>query len=289
MKGSPLDYALFFLLAMIWGSSFTLIKIGVSSITPIALTAGRLGIAALILLTLLLIKRQKLPLHWNALKLYLFVGFFGNTMPFALISWGEVNIDSSLAAILMGIMPITTFLLAHFTLPDEPMTRRRSLGVALGFSGLITLVGISALSGLGVSILAQLAVLGGAISYSVTTIFVRRQHAFSGIQMAAGVALSGALSSLILVALLESPMSLQPQTDSLVAVTLLGIFPTALATVIYFRVIHNLGATAFSQINYLIPIIGSILGVLILGESLQLRMAVALALVLSGIWLIHKK
>ncbi len=289
MKGRPLDYGMFALLALIWGSSFMLIKIGVESISPVTVTAGRLSIAAIILISILLVSRQRLPLHRQALKLYFFVGFFGNVLPYTLIGWGEVSIDSSLAAILMGIMPISTFVLAHLALPDEPMTKRRTLGVSLGFCGLITLVGLSALSGLGSSIPSQIAVLGGAISYSVTTIFVRRQPVFSGLEMATGVMIAGALMSLLLMLIYEHPFSINPDVDGLISVAMLGIFPTALATLMYFRVIRNLGATFFSQINYLVPIVGSLLGVIVLDERLYARMAIALLLVLSGIWLIYKK
>ena len=105
--------------------------------------------------------------------------------------------------------------------------------------------------------------------------------------MAAGAVLAGTITSLPLAFLLEDPLSMTPTADSIQALVLLGIFPTALAALIYFRVLRNLGATTFSQLNYVIPILGSLWGVLLLGELLQLRMLTALGLVLIGIYFIQ--
>ena len=287
MQNHSTDYLLLLLLALIWSLSFLLIKIGVASVGPVTLTAARMLIGSAVLVLYLAIRKTGIPLNRRALLLYLVVGFMGNTLPFILISWGEIHIDSSLAAIMMGIMPIATFVLAHYFIPDEPMTTRKVLGVCLGFGGLLTLVGWSALAGIGDNVLGQLAVLGGALCYGISTVFVRTQPSFPGLQMAAGAVLAGTITSLPLAFLLEDPLSMTPTADSIQALVLLGIFPTALAALIYFRVLRNLGATTFSQLNYVIPILGSLWGVLLLGELLQLRMLTALGLVLIGIYFIQ--
>ena len=287
MQNHSTDYLLLLLLALIWSVSFLLIKIGVASVGPVTLTAARMIIGSAVLVLYLVIRKTGIPLNRRALLLYLVVGFMGNTLPFILISWGEIHIDSSLAAIMMGIMPIATFVLAHYFIPDEPMTTRKVLGVCLGFGGLLTLVGWSALAGIGDNVLGQLAVLGGALCYGISTVFVRTQPSFPGLQMAAGAVLAGTITSLPLAFLLEDPLSMTPTADSIQALVLLGIFPTALAALIYFRVLRNLGATTFSQLNYVIPILGSLWGVLLLGELLQLRMLTALGLVLIGIYFIQ--
>ncbi len=228
-------------------------------------------------------------MHPKALLLYTGSGLIGNSLPFVLISWGETSVSSSLAAILMGIMPISTFVLAHFLISGEPMTGRKSVGVAFGFGGLITLVGLSALSGFGNHILGQIAVLGGALSYSIATIFVRSQPSFAGHKMAAGVNICAALISLPLAFMVEDPLCLNPSTESLWAVLALAVFPTAVASLIYFRVLKNLGATVFAQINYLIPVLGGIWGALFLGEVLKWNIVAALFLVLCGIYFIQSK
>lgn len=289
MRNNITDYALLLLLALIWSTSFLLIKIGVESIPPFTLTAGRLGIAAIIFWIWLGIRGQGIPLHPKALLLYFFAGIVGNSMPFVLISLGETRISSSLTAILMGIMPITTFVLAHIFISSEPMTKRKSLGVGLGFAGLVVLVGLSALTQIGGNVSGQICVLAGAVCYSIATVFVRLQPAFEGYKMAAGMNTVAAVISIFLAFLIEDPTTIQPDSDALWALLALGVFPTAIASLIYFRVIKNLGATTFAQINYIIPILGGMWGILILGEMLTWNVFVALVLVMCGIYLIQTK
>ncbi len=289
MRNSITDYALLLLLALIWSVSFLLIKIGVESIPPFTMTAARLGIAALFFCLFLALKGEWIPMHPRALLLYIVSGVLGNSLPFVLISWGEIFISSSLTAVSMGIMPISTFILAHFFISEEPMTRRKSLGVAFGFLGLISLVGLSVLAGFGDHILGQLAVLGGAMCYSFSVIFVRSQPSFAGYKMAAGMTISAALTSIPLAFIVEDPLLLSPSMESLSAVLALAIFPTAIASLIYFRVINSLGATTFAQINYLIPVLGGLWGVYLLDEILEWNTFLALFLVLCGIYFIQSK
>lgn len=266
-----------------------LIKIGVETISPFTLTACRLGIAAVFFCLYLAIRGEWIPLHLEAIKLYVVLGLTGNSLPFVLISWGETHISSSLTAICMGIMPISTFVLAHFFISEEPMTRRKSIGVAFGFSGLLILVGLSAFSGIGEYLIGTLSVLGGALSYSVSTVFVYLQPTFDRYKMAAGTTLCAAFISIPLAFLVEDPLLLQPSKNSMLAVLLLAIFPTAIAIILYFRIIKALGATLFSQINYIIPVLGGLWGILLLGESLNWNIFVALFLVLCGVYLIQTK
>jgi len=289
MRNHITDYLLLLLLALIWSASFLFIKIGVATIGPVTLTALRMAVASGLLLLCLAVMRRGIPLHRRALALYFTVGFMGNTLPFILIGWGETHIDSSLAAVMMGVMPITTFVLAHYFVPDEPMTARKVLGIGLGCGGLLTLVGWSALAGIGAHALGQLAVLAAAVCYGVVTVFVRTQPTFGGVPTAAGVTLVGLLTSVPLAFMLEAPLSFAPDAAGWGAVVFLGVFPTALASLIYFRVIRNLGATTFSQLNYAIPVFGGLWGVLLLGESLQFRMLAALCFVLAGVYFIQSK
>jgi len=283
------EYVFLLLLAVIWSASFFLIKVGVETIPPFTLTACRLAIAALIFCIFLAIKREWIPLHPQALLLYVVTGALGNSLPFVLISWGETHISSSLTAICMGIMPISTFVLAHLFIAEEPITKRKSMGLGLGFSGLMTLVGVSALSGIGEHLIGTLSVLGGALCYSFTTVFVRLRPAFTPYKMATGTTLCATLFSIPLAFLFENPLLVQPSTQSLVATLILAVFPTAIAAILYFRIIRALGATVFSQINYLIPVLGSLWGVLLLAESLNREMLLSLILVLCGIYLIQTK
>lgn len=289
MQDNITDYGLLLILAVIWSSSFLLIKIAVETVPPFTLTAARLALAALLFLIFLAIKGEWIPMHPKALLLYIVSGIMGNSLPFVLISWGETHISSSLTALLMGIMPIATFVLAHIFVSEEPMTKRKTLGVGFGFCGLLVLVGVSALSGFGEHIFGQILVLGGATSYAISTVFVRLQPEFSRYKMAAGMNICAALISVPLAFVFENPMELEPTKESLLSIIALAIFPTAIASLIYFIVIKSIGATAFSQINYIIPILGGIWGILFLGEVLHWNVFAALTLVLFGIYLIQSK
>ena len=290
MQNHSTDYLLLLLLALIWSASFLLIKVGVASIGPLTLTAARMAIAGAVLGLCLAVRKTGIPVHRRALLLYAVVGFVGNTLPYVLISWGETHITSSMAAIMMGIMPITTFVLAHYFIPDEQMTLRKVFGIGLGVSGLLTLVGWSALAGVGgANLFGQLSVLAAAISYGVTTVFVRTQPHFPGVQMATGAMLAGMLTSIPMAFLLEDPLAMRPTRESVQALVLLGVFPTAVAALLYFRLIRNLGATTFAQLNYVVPVLGSLWGIILLGELLQARMLTALGLVLAGIYFIQPK
>jgi drug/metabolite transporter (DMT)-like permease len=278
-----IDYGLFAIIALTWSSSFLFIKIAVADIPPLTITAGRILIAAVILYAFLRISGGTVPKDTSNWMKFAFIGFFGNLLPFFLISYGEQSIDSGLAAILMGVMPVSTIVLAHLLIPEEPFSIRKGAGVALGFSGVLVLVGVDALAGFGESTLAQLAVLGGAVCYSITTVFVRRTVSLSGPEMAAGSQLAGAAMVIPLVLWVDHPWTLTPATSSLISVLILGVFSTAIATLIYFRLVKNLGAGRLSQVNYLIPVFGAAWGIMFLGERLQTTTFIALAMVLAGI------
>lgn len=266
-----------------------LIKVGVESIPPMTLAGARLGLAALLLVAFAFWSGHRMPASAGAWGLFGFVGFFGNALPFTLISWGEQHIDSGLAAILMGIMPVATALLAHCFTPDDRLSLRRALGVAVGFAGLVSLVGPKALAGLGGAVISQLAVLSGAVSYAVTTIFVRRFARLPGRVMAAGATTAGTLLILPAALVLERPWALAPSSTSVAAVIVLGVLPTGIATLIYFRLINTLGATVFSQVNYLIPVLGVVWGVAVLDESPGIRAFAALVFILLGVGLVSRR
>lgn len=282
------DYALLFVIALIWSSSFLAIKIGVESLPPYTLTATRLLIAAVVLFLFALVGRYQLPRDLRSWGIFAFIGMFGNALPFSLISWGETYVDSGLAAILMGIMPVATAMLAHLFIPDERFTFSIGLGMAVGFGGLLVLVGIDALGGMTHLVIAQLAILTGAVSYAVTTIFARRYASLPGPIMALGATLSGFLLVLPLSVWIDRPWTLSPSAASATAAVWLGLFPTAIATLLYFRLILRLGATIFSQVNYLIPVLGAIWGILFLAETPTWRTAVALLLVLAGVTIVNR-
>lgn len=276
-------------LALLWSSSFMMIKVGIQSIGPLSLATGRLLIGAAALAIVAAWRQDPWPKEGRDWLGALAVGLFGNALPFSLINWGEIRVDSGLAAILIGAMPIGVVLLAHFLTHDEPMTRRRMAGVLTGFSGLVVLVGWDALSGLGAAAWAQIAILGAAMSYAVTTVIVRRFVRSRGCGMAAAATLCGTLLLMPLTLWLEPLGSASPSVESLLAMLGLGLLPTALATMLYFNVLGRIGANVFAQVNYVVPLLGVGWGVLLLGEQPGLQEAIALGLILSGVLIVNRE
>jgi drug/metabolite transporter (DMT)-like permease len=282
------ELALLFVLAMIWSSSFMFIKVAVQTITPVTLSFGRVALAAIVLTIYSFVRGDALPRDRRTWMAACVVALVGNALPFSLIHWGERFVDSSLTAILMGVMPVAVALMAHFATESDPLTGRRAMGIAIGFFGLVVLIGWDALGGLGTATLAQVAIIAAALSYGVTTMFVRRVTHLTGRPMAMATLMCGAAILLPPAFVFEQPLSLSPDWGSLGSLLMLGIFSTGIATLLYFRLVHTLGATTFSQVNYLIPILGVGWGALVLDEQPGLQEALALGLILTGIALVNQ-
>lgn len=288
MRNHIIDFGLFLLLAIIWSSAFLLMKVSVETIPPITLTTARLCIAAAVLWLYLAITHGGIALNIEAIAMYVVGALLGYCLPYAMISWGETLISSSLAAILMGIMPVVVVFLAHWLIPDEPLNRTKTLGVTISFFGLLLLVGLAAFSHLQENLWGQLSVLGGAVSYALWTIYIRRQKPMKARELATGTCTAGAIISLIMAFLFEDPLLIQPSSSSFWSMVALGLFPTALASLLYIRLVRRLGASTFSQINYLIPILGGLWGIWLLDEPFSWNLLGALLLVLSGIYFVQK-
>jgi len=282
--------ALLVLLAAIWGSSFTGIKVAVATIPPLTLVAIRLIIAAILLYTVLRIRGIRLP-KWDRQWGALFVlGLTSNTIPFFLISWGEVGIDSGAAAILMAVMPLVTVALAHFFTESDRMTVVKFVGLMIGFSGVIMLVGPEALTNLGGSAIYELSVAGGAIFYAVSAVLTRRLPSGGDpVQRGTAVTLCAVVQMVPLSLILDKPWLLNPSMASVNASIYLGVFPTAVAVLIYFHLIQERGTTFFAGINYMVPSMGVLLGVVFLGEQFMWESVIALSVILSGVFVTNMR
>ncbi len=270
-------------LAFLWSSSFAFIKVAVETIPPFSVTSGRLLLATIVIVGIARLRGLQFPDTPGLWPTFFMIGLFGNALPFTLINWGEVAIDSGLAAILMAVMPLTTVLLAHFFTTDEKMNPARIGGVALGLAGVLVLIGPAALAGLGGEALRQTAVAGGAVCYAIATVAARRLPKMPLFTSSAGSLIAAVALSLPISLLVDRPWTLDPSIESLGAVAVLGVFPTALAFLVYFALLGRTGATFVSLINYLIPTFGVLWGVIFLGEQLSTRAAMALGLILLGI------
>jgi len=271
------------LLAVIWSSSFMMMKVGVETIKPITLTAFRLIIGGIVLWMVMAWRGEKLTVDGNIIRFCFLIGFFGNALPFMLISWGVVQIDSGLAAILMAVMPLVTVVLAHFFARGERLTLGQSIGIVIGFLGVVVLVGPEVFKELGGDIWRQIAVAGGAVSYALAAIFARNAPDTPLLPRAVWVMIMGSLIMVPLALVLDQPWLLKPSVDGLAATLYLGVLPTGIATVIFFKIIHAKGAGFVAFINYIIPVLGVGWGALFLNETLSWQALAALILILTGL------
>ena len=280
------DWGLLAALVALWGSNFMFVKIGVATVPPATLVASRLVIGAVILVAVVRAMGHTFPPLGRAWIPYAVLAVVGNSLPFWLITTGQQSLDSALAGILMAIMPLTTLVLAHFFVAGERMTRNRLAGFMLGFAGIVVLMGPAALSGLGgspVAILAQLCVLAGALCYATQSVLVRVMLRGNVMVASAAIIAIAALISLPIALVVDQPWNLLPSRASVYTVIWIGIGPTALATIVYLKLIGSAGPTFMSLTNYCIPVVALLLGMALLGEEPGANAYTGLLLILSGI------
>ena len=287
-------YILLLLLIVMWGSSFAALKVSLETIPPLWVMSLRLVIGCLTITTFFLILRKNLPLTLDFWKWSLIIGFLGFSVPFSIISWGTQFIPSSLVAILMGANPIITLILAYFFLADNTLTIRMVIGVFLGLLGIILLIGFGNINAdlyKAEFIYGQLAVLAGTFSFALASILLKnlpQEHSF---ERTLGSLICGSIIGLFL-AYFFSNSSLEIHEISIksaVSLTLLGIFSTGIASVIWFKVIALKGPVFLALVNYLIPVWALILGIFLLNERINFIVGFGLIFITIGIWLIEKR
>jgi drug/metabolite transporter (DMT)-like permease len=286
MSRPPSHWVLLFALVAMWGSAFMFTGIAVRGFSPTALVTIRLVIAAVLLTGLVALRRQGFPSTRRFWLFSIVLALAGNCVPFWLISFGQQRIDSGLAGILMGIMPLTTMALAHFFVRGERLNAIKAAGFVVGFGGLVTLMGPEALlelRGQGTELLHQLAVLGGAVCYAINAIIARHRPPADPLVAAAGVMLAGSAIMLPVGAVPAGVELLVAPPAPLAAMLALGIVATAIATVVFLKLVTVAGPSFTSFINYLIPVWALLMGVAFLGERPGTRVVFGLALILSGI------
>lgn len=277
------DYLLLVALGLTWGASFLLIKVAVETIPPLTVVAGRIVVGAAVLGIIAALRGTRLPRDLKSwLKLGL-MGTIGTVLPFFLISWGETRIDSGLAAILMAFVPIGALVLAHLFYHDEPLTWGKLAGVLLGVAGIVVLVGPSALAGLGHKLTAELAVLAAALCYAGNTTVSRRLGGLPADIVSIGMLLTAGAIAVPAALVVDRPWELDPSLLSLGAVVALGVISTALGYVLLFAVVARAGAGFAAFNNFLVPPVGVIWGVVLLGETPSPHALAALLIVLAGL------
>jgi len=277
--------AAFIALGLIWGSSFAWIKIAVEEIPPATLVAWRMTLGAVGMLALLAFMRVRMPRGWREWLPLVVLGTVNAAIPIFLISWGEQFVDSGTAAVLNSLVPIFSLIIAGVALRTEPVTALRVGGLVLGFIGAALLASRELeLRADASGLIGALAVVLAAISYAVGASYARhriqRTHRYV---VAAGTLVFAALDMWVLALVVDGGIILPTQADTLLAVVWLGVLGSFIAYVLYFFLIEHLGATMASMVTYVFPVVGVAIGVLLLGEQMDIRLGIGTLLVLVGI------
>lgn len=305
-------WLLFIVLSITWGSSYFFIKVGVEEgLQPFTLIAWRLGIAIAALLALVALTRSRLPRDPATLARLAFLGVINVAIPFALITWAEQFIGSALASILQGLVPLFAIVFAGLVLHDEPITVNRVVGLVVGFAGAVILLGRHLAPTAGsdptVELVGELAVVASCVSYAASGVFIRRHfggrllvrdprtgpRALRPVEIALPQnAAAFVLTAIAALALERSPgggIPVPPTGIAWLSVAWLGVLGSAVAYLMYFRILNAWGVTRTSLVTYVMPIVGIVLGVLVLRETIDAQVIVGTALVIGGIGLVNSQ
>jgi len=282
------DYIVLFALGALWGSSFGAIKIALHGVTPLTVMSVRILLAGAALLLLILVRKTPLP---RGIQNWIKIGWmalFGTLIPFFLVPWGQLQIDSSLAAILMAVNPLFALTLGHFFSDHESFTLRQLLAMLVGFSGILLVFGENAISSINGNIWAQLAVIGAGFCYTISGVIVSRVRGASADSVSASIFICSSVIVFPLWMILEQPWSLHFETESLLALTHLGLVSTGMAFLMRYYIILRAGAVFLSYVAFIIPMFGILFGILFLGETISVNTMGAVVLILSGVYLGRK-
>ena len=285
------DWILFILLGFFWGSSYLFIKIGVDAgLPPFMLITLRLAIGFLLLATVVAVAREPLPREPRMYGHLFVMGAVNIAIPFSLITWAELTVDSALAAILTAPVPLFVILIAAFFLRDERITVNRLAGLAVGFLGVAILVGFDPASLAGGDLAGEIALVGATISYACGAVYARRNvHGLRPMIPAVFQVFFGLVIVTVLTLVFERPFEVEIKPEAWFAVVWLGLLGSGLAYLLFFRTLGRWGATRTSMVAYLLPVFGITLGALVLKEPIDIRLIIGTALVIGGIALVNSK
>lgn len=280
------EWAMLLVLSVLWGGSFFSTGVALRELPPLTLVVLRVGLAALILNLVVPLAGLSMPTAPRVWAAFLGMGLLNNALPFCLIVWGQTQIASGLAAILNATTPLWGVLVAHALTADERATGPRLAGVVAGLAGVAVMVGPSLLGGLGGELLPQLAVVAAAVSYAFAGVFGRRfaRIGVPPLATAAGQVTASTLMLLPVALLVDRPWTLAvPGPATWGAIAGIAILSTALAYVLFFRILASAGATNLMLVTFLIPVSAILLGALVLGEHLAPRHFAGMALIGLGL------
>jgi drug/metabolite transporter (DMT)-like permease len=280
------EWGMLLVLSLLWGGSFLFNGILVKTLPPFTIVTGRVLIAAVALNLIVRATGHSMPRDGKSWAAFFVMGLINNMIPFCLIVWGQTHIASGLASILNATTPLFGVVVAHLLTADEKMTGNRLLGVIVGFAGVAYMIGFDVLRDLGTNVLAQLAVLGAALSYSFAGIYGRRfrQMGMAPLLPAAGQVTASSVLMLPIALIIDHPWTLAaPSAETWMALFGLALLSTAVAYVLFFRILATAGATNLMLVTFLIPVSAILLGAAILGEQLQAKHLVGMAMIAIGL------
>lgn len=281
-----MHWILLITLALLWGPSFLIIKIGLKEIPPLTLAAGRVGIAAVVVYGLMRLKGNTFPRSFQFWKRFAIMGLLSNALPFALLMIGETKAPSAIAAIFTGFTPVATALIAHFTIDEERLSRKTLIGILLGFAGILLLFIPAIEEGIEGNEL-----LIGMLCFTVIAISYGFSMVYSRVALRGHPEFVGPAAQMIAATVFLLPVSLAaewneitlPGIESLGAVIWLGVIATAIAYIVYYRLLEIAGATFLSLVTFLLPPLGVAFGVVFLDEHLGWNVLLGCAVILFGV------
>jgi drug/metabolite transporter (DMT)-like permease len=289
---SRLDWLLFGALAFMWGSSYLFIKIGVESgLAPFTLVALRLVVGLALLAGVVAVAREPLPRQAPTYWHLAVMGVLSVALPFSLITWAEQDVDSALAAVLTGAVPLFVIPFAAMLLPNEGLTPGRVAGLLVGFIGVMILVGFDPATLADANLGAELALIGAAVSYAAGAVYARRfVHGLRPMIPALfQVAFAAVITGVLALAFERPTMQLELRPEAVLAIGWLGILGSGAAYLVFFRLLGRWGATRTSLVAYLLPVIGIVLGMAVLHEAADARLVVGTFLIIGGIALVNSR
>ena len=286
-ESKTLDYFLLTILSILWASAFFNIKIATDSFPALTIAFLRIFLGAIPVILLCYIKKIKIEAFSRDWYWFAAIGFINLVIPFYLIAYGVKNVQSNLAAILMASTPLTAATLAHFFTENEKINLVKSIGVLIGFSGIVFLFSDNILINEN-NIFSAFLILFGSCFYVIGGLLTLKISNKKNENVTASILIWGALVLFPISMFIEQPWTLSPRLDSTISLIYLGIFSTGIAWLLRFYILKNNGLVFQAQVAYLIPIFGVILGYLILNEEITPKVIVSLVAVIIGIYIVQR-
>ena len=276
-------------LATIWGVNFLFIKLAVEEIGPITNVFLRLLMASIILYVVMILQKRKLVLKPKLILFYFILGAFGLAIPFSLISSAEIHINAGLAGVLMSPMPLLTLALSAIILKNEIINFKKVLSFIIAFCGLLILFGFDTITQIGrgdsIKIISQLIVLLAAACYGLNAVLTKLVPEVNFISLATGVTIASVIWILPFALFFEPFWLNEFNSKAILSVSIQGIFATAIANLLFFKIIETRGPVFLSLINFLIPLIAYFSGAIFLNEEIEINVLLSLSLILFALYL----